>query len=103
MMSFWTSSSRKPTASFAAILAIGNPVALLARAELRAITAKALIMPGDTDLYFQVEDNRLEVEQMRNARLLPIRSDWGHRAGLPSVCKEDAEFITASIKGLLDD
>jgi homoserine O-acetyltransferase len=60
-------------------------------------------MPGDTDLYFQVEDNRLEVEQMSNARLLPIRSDWGHRAGLPSVCKEDADLITASIRSLLDD
>jgi homoserine O-acetyltransferase/O-succinyltransferase len=72
-------------------------------AALRAITAKAVIMPGDTDLYFQVEDNRLEVQHMRNARLLPIRSDWGHRAGLPSVCKEDAEFISASIKGLLND
>ena len=72
-------------------------------AALRAITAKALIMPGDTDLYFQVEDNRLEVEQMSNARLLPIRSDWGHRAGLPSVCKEDADLITASIRSLLDD
>jgi homoserine O-acetyltransferase len=67
-------------------------------AALRAITARALIMPGDTDLYFQVADNRLEVEHMRNARLLPIRSDWGHRAGLPTANVEDAEFITAAIK-----
>ena len=72
-------------------------------AALRAISAKALIMPGDTDLYFQVEDNRLEVEQMRNARLLPIRSDWGHRAGLPTANRDDAAFITAAIKGLLDE
>lgn len=73
-------------------------------AALRAITAKALIMPGDTDLYFQVEDNRLEVEHMRDARLLPIRSDWGHRAGLPTVAnQEDAAFITAAIKGLLNE
>jgi hypothetical protein len=28
----------------------------------------------------------------------PIRSDWGHRAGLPSANMEDAEFITAAIK-----
>jgi homoserine O-acetyltransferase len=71
------------------------------KAALQAITAKALLMPGTTDLYFQVEDNRLEAEQMPNARLLPIPSEWGHRAGLPSANIEDAVFITKAIKELL--
>ncbi len=71
------------------------------KAALQAITAKSLLMPGTTDLYFQVEDNRLEAEQMPNARLLPIPSDWGHRAGLPSANVEDAEFITSALRGLL--
>ncbi|MEI6838555.1 MAG: alpha/beta fold hydrolase [Alcaligenaceae bacterium] len=71
------------------------------KAALQAITAKALLMPGSTDLYFQVEDNRLEAEQMPNARLLPIPSEWGHRAGLPSANIEDAVFITKAIKELL--
>jgi len=70
-------------------------------AALRAITAKALLMPGATDMYFQVEDNRLEAEQMPNARLLPIPSEWGHRAGLPSANVEDAVFITKAIQDLL--
>jgi homoserine O-acetyltransferase len=70
-------------------------------AALRAITARALIMPSETDLYFQVEDNRLEVEQMRDARLLPIPSVWGHRAGLPTANLEDAAFIGAALKQLL--
>ena len=70
-------------------------------AALQAITAKALLMPGTTDLYFQVEDNRLEAEQMPNARLLPIPSEWGHRAGLPSANIEDAVFITKAIQDLL--
>ena len=35
VMSFWISSSVYPTASLAAILAMGNPVAFEARAELR--------------------------------------------------------------------
>jgi homoserine O-acetyltransferase/O-succinyltransferase len=70
-------------------------------AALRAITANALIMPGDNDLYFQVEDNRLEVEQMRNAKLLPIHSAWGHRAGMPNANVEDAEFISDAIRRLL--
>lgn len=67
------------------------------QAALKAITADALIMPGSTDLYFQVEDNRLEVEQMRRARLLPIPSAWGHRAGMPSANVEDARFISEAI------
>ena len=71
------------------------------KAALQAISAKALLMPGTTDLYFQVEDNRLEAEQMPNARLLPIPSEWGHRAGLPSANIEDAVFITKAIKDLL--
>jgi homoserine O-acetyltransferase/O-succinyltransferase len=64
---------------------------------LKAIKADALIMPGSTDLYFQVEDNRLEVEQMGRGRLLPIPSAWGHRAGLPSANLEDARFISEAI------
>jgi homoserine O-acetyltransferase len=72
------------------------------KAALQAITAKSLLMPGTTDLYFQVEDNRLEAEQMPNARLLPIPSDWGHRAGLPSANVADAQFITSALKDLLD-
>jgi homoserine O-acetyltransferase len=72
-------------------------------AALRAITAKALIMPSETDLYFQVEDNRLEVEQMRDARLLVIPSIWGHRAGLPLNNPEDASFITEAVKRHLED
>jgi homoserine O-acetyltransferase len=72
-------------------------------AALKAITAKALIMPSETDLYFQVEDNRLEVEQMRNAKLLPISSIWGHRAGLPTANLDDAAFISAAITRHLED
>ena len=68
---------------------------------LRAITANALIMPSETDLYFRVEDNRLEVEQMRRAKLLPIPSIWGHRAGAPSANQDDAAFITRAICNLL--
>jgi homoserine O-acetyltransferase len=68
---------------------------------LRAITAHALIMPSETDLYFRVEDNRLEVEQMQRAQLLPIPSIWGHRAGAPTANRADAKFITQAIRDLL--
>ena len=68
---------------------------------LQAISAHALIMPSETDLYFRVEDNRLEVEQMRRAQLLPIPSIWGHRAGAPSANHEDAAFLTRAIRAHL--
>jgi homoserine O-acetyltransferase/O-succinyltransferase len=68
---------------------------------LGAISARALIMPSTTDLYFQVEDNRLEVAQMPNARLLPIASDWGHRAGMPAFNPVDESFIDNALKALL--
>ncbi len=71
-------------------------------AALQAIEARALIMPGTTDLYFQVEDNRLEVAQMRKAQLLPIPSDWGHRAGMPAANPQDEHFINEALRGLLD-
>jgi homoserine O-acetyltransferase len=68
---------------------------------LGAITAKAIVMPCETDLYFQVEDNRREVARMPNAELRPIPSIWGHRAGNPVFNPEDANFIDAAVKELL--
>jgi homoserine O-acetyltransferase len=69
-------------------------------AALRAIQARAIVMPGDTDLYFRVRDNEREVEQMPNAELRPIPSIWGHVAGL-GVNPSDNEFIDAALKELL--
>lgn len=37
-------------------------------AALHSITARAIVMPGTTDLYFRVRDNELEVAEMPNAR-----------------------------------
>lgn len=48
---------------------------------LGAISARALILPGSTDLYCQVEDKRREVALMKNAERKLIGSDRGHRAG----------------------
>ena len=69
-------------------------------AALRAINARALVMPSETDLYFRVRDNELEVEQMPNAELRSIPSIWGHVAGL-GVNRADNEFIDAALKELL--
>jgi homoserine O-acetyltransferase len=68
---------------------------------LGAITADALVMPCETDLYFTVEDNRREVARMTRAELRPIPSIWGHRAGNPAQNPADAKFIDDAVKELL--
>lgn len=68
---------------------------------LGAITARALVMPSETDLYFTVEDNRREVARMPNAELRPIPSIWGHRAGNPAQNPADARFIDEAMRELL--
>ena len=54
-------------------------------AALRAITARALVMPCRHDLYFPPEDSEIEVSHMPNAELRVIESVWGHRAGSPGT------------------
>ena len=70
-------------------------------AALRAITARALVMPSETDLYFPVEDNRREVAALRHAELLPMPSIWGHRAGNPATLAAEAAFLDRALAGLL--
>jgi homoserine O-acetyltransferase/O-succinyltransferase len=69
-------------------------------ASLAAIRARAIVMPCDTDLYFRVRDNQIEVEQMPNAELRTLSSIWGHAAGL-GVNPSDNQFIDAALRELL--
>lgn len=69
-------------------------------AALGAIRARAIVMPGETDLYSRVRDNQLEAELMPNAELRPIPSIWGHAAGF-GVNPSDNEFIDAALRELL--
>jgi len=72
-------------------------------AALRAIKAKVLLMPGETDLYFRVADNAAELPHLAQAELLPIPSIWGHRAGNPVMNPEDAEFIKVNVRRWLEN
>jgi homoserine O-acetyltransferase len=69
-------------------------------AALGAIGAKAIVMPGKTDLYFTPEDNAYEVSRMPNAELRPIPSIWGHFAG-SGRNPEDVRFIDEALRELL--
>jgi len=68
---------------------------------LSSITARAFVIPSETDLYFTVEDNRREVALMRNAELVTIPSSWGHRAGNPVGNPTDARFLNDCLARLL--
>jgi homoserine O-acetyltransferase len=71
-------------------------------AALRRITARVLLMPSETDLYFRVADNAAELPYLKQGRLAPIPSIWGHRAGNPVANPDDAAFIKREVRALLD-
>lgn len=71
-------------------------------AALGAITARAIVMPSRTDLYFSWEDSAYEVSRMRDAELRVIESDWGHRAASPRSDPSDVNFVEKAIRDLLE-
>ncbi|MBE9042972.1 alpha/beta fold hydrolase [Pleurocapsales cyanobacterium LEGE 10410] len=68
---------------------------------LKSITAKTLVMPSKTDLYFTPEDCQAEADLIPYAEYLPIPSIWGHRAGNPYQNPEDEMFIRKAVRELL--
>jgi homoserine O-acetyltransferase/O-succinyltransferase len=71
---------------------------------LAAIKARVLLMPGQTDRYFDMRDNEDEIGRLINAKsaaLRPIPSIHGHRAGNPVNNPADRTFINAEISALL--
>jgi homoserine O-acetyltransferase len=67
---------------------------------LGAIRAKAVMSPGEKDLYFPPEDMAWEAAQMRSAECRPIPGPWGHfsEVGIDPACNE---FLGNSIRKLL--
>ena len=65
-----------------------------------AIRARAILLPGRTDLYFPSADNAAEAALMPNAEVREIDSIWGHYAGGGRVA-EDTAFIDAALAELL--
>ena len=74
----------------------GDPIC-----ALKAIRARVLLMPGETDLYFRVADNAAELPYLRHGELHPIPSIWGHRAGNPTVNPADALFLKNAVRDWL--
>lgn len=68
---------------------------------LGAITARSIVMPSRTDLYFPPEDSAYEITCMPNAELRVLESIWGHRAGAPGGDPADIAFIDKAVGDLL--
>lgn len=68
---------------------------------LGSITARTLIMPSSTDLYFTVTDSEMETRMMKNAELRSIVSNWGHRAGNPVQSPDDEAQLRQAVRDLL--
>ena len=71
-------------------------------AALAAITARVLLIPSETDLYFRVADNQAELEHLADGALATIPSMWGHRAGSPEGIPADLGFLTGHVRAWLD-
>lgn len=67
---------------------------------LASITARAIVMPAEKDLYFPPEDEAYAVERMPNAELRVIPGVWGHFAG-GGINSGDVRFIDDALKELL--
>ena len=67
---------------------------------LGAITAKATVMAGQTDLYFTPPDIEADAAVIPGARFRVIPSVWGHMAGA-GLNPADSQFIETEIKALL--
>jgi homoserine O-acetyltransferase/O-succinyltransferase len=69
---------------------------------MRAIEARALIMPCRTDLYFPPEDSELELALLGDAELRVIPSIWGHYAG-GGKDPQDLRFVDQALRQQLGD
>jgi homoserine O-acetyltransferase/O-succinyltransferase len=68
---------------------------------LGAIKARTLLMPSETDRYFAVEDNALEMQHLTHGQLRPISSPLGHLAGSQYGLPQDVAFVSRGVADLL--
>ena len=68
---------------------------------LESISARAVIMPSATDLYFPVADSQYEATKMPRAVCKPIPTIWGHVAGNAGANPPDTAFVNDRIAELL--
>lgn len=71
-------------------------------AALGSIRARTIVMPGDQDLYFTLEDNRREAALVPGAELRPLHSPYGHCAGAPGRFAAEMAIVERAMQDLLN-
>lgn len=66
---------------------------------LSRVSARAIVMPSTTDMYFTLAENELEASWLPNAELRPIVSAHGHIAGSPGRFPD----VTAQVQNAVDE
>ena len=69
---------------------------------LKAIKARAILMPCTQDLYFPPEDNEFEAQHMPNVIFRPFESPWGHCVANPGNSEEFRAQLDVNILELLN-
>ena len=69
---------------------------------LGPIQAKTIVIACSSDLYFPPEDNKIEVQEMRNAELRIYDSPWGHCVASPGNDPKFTRFLDSAIAELLE-
>ena len=70
---------------------------------LKSISARAILMPCNQDLYFRTKDNEIEAEYIKNASLRPIDSPFGHCSANPGNDKNFELQLDKNIRELLSE
>ncbi len=68
---------------------------------LRAIQARAILIPCSTDLYFPPQDNELEAAHMPRAELRVFQSPWGHCVASGRNDPGFHQFLDQAVRDLL--
>jgi homoserine O-acetyltransferase len=75
--------------------------ATLSDTALAGITARAIVMPCDTDMYFTLDEARIEAAMIPGAELRVLASPYGHCAGAPGRFAAESAEVEAAIISLL--
>ncbi|GMA32830.1 alpha/beta fold hydrolase [Litorihabitans aurantiacus] len=68
---------------------------------LASITARTLLVPGTTDRYFTLAENKREAAHLPRGELRPLDSPLGHVAGRPGVRAAEQDLVDHALRTLL--
>ena len=73
-----------------------------ADSDLSRIVARTIVMPSDTDMYFTLEEARIEAAMINDAELRVLYSPYGHCAGAPGRFPAETVVVEQAIRELLE-